>query len=153
METGAHLHLPESLTAELTVYAREAHPEEACGFLVGTGDDARRSYSGTLVRLAKNLHPSSEDRFLVDPLSYQKMEDLCQKHADQGWRILGFWHSHPSSPAQPSEVDLREARGLFQSFPTRYLYVIVSLLKDEPEFSCWQLNERGASFEGVSLGE
>lgn len=140
------LHLTDPLRAELFVYAREADPEEACGFLIGTLDGAAE-YRVTHVRPARNLHPSREDRFAVDPLEYRKAEKFCAKHAAEGLRVLGFWHSHPQSPPRPSSVDLEQAQGLYASFYERYLYVIVSPNEGAGELACWQLNEQGKAFE------
>ena len=137
-------HLPPDLRAELVVYAREALPDEACGFLLGTED-----FHVTAVRSARNLSPHSEDRFTITPEDYAKAERHCARHA--GTRILGFWHSHPRSPAQPSRVDLEEAQGLMRSFPDRYLYLIVSLARDEAELACWRLDEQGGQFEKLEL--
>lgn len=138
------------LYAEILVYAREAYPEEACGFLIGAGNG--NVWTLVAVRNARNLHPSREDRFAIDSSDYAKAEAYCAKHREAGLRILGFWHSHPQSPAVPSSVDLEWARGLFASFPERYLYVIVSPRDPQrDELACWRLNEQGEAFEGVLI--
>ncbi|MCZ7647229.1 MAG: M67 family metallopeptidase [Planctomycetota bacterium] len=142
--------LPDSLRAELFVYVREALPEEACGFLLGSGNG--ETVRAAAVQAARNLHPHREDRFHIDPLEYAKAERICRKRAADGWRVLGFWHSHPQSAARPSAIDLEQARGLFASFPARYLYVIVA--PNEPEdaqLMAWRLDEAGQAFEAVRL--
>ena len=134
----SHLILTDSLRAELIVYAREAFPEEACGVLIGTRTG--EAHTLTSVRAARNLHPQRENRYYLDPLEYAKAEKFCLKHANQNWRVLGFWHSHPQSAPKPSEIDLKDALELEKSFPANYLYLIVSL-KDQnaPELACWTL--------------
>lgn len=143
------LTLPPDLRAEMLIYAREAYPEEACGFLIGTGGDG--AWTLAAVRAARNLHPSREDRFTIDPNEYAKAEAYCAKHKQKQLRILGFWHSHPQSPPLPSSIDLEWAHGLFESFQERYLYVIVSLQYPQEELACWRLNEAGARFEAVAV--
>lgn len=101
------------------------------------------------LRKARNLNSRRNDRFTIAPEDYAKAERYCARHP--GKRILGFWHSHPLSPAQPSNVDLEAARGLYVSFPERYLYVIVSLALDDPELTCWRLDEQGRQFEQVAV--
>jgi proteasome lid subunit RPN8/RPN11 len=140
----AILRLHHDLRAEMIVYARESLPEEACGFLLGTQD-----LVATALRNARNLNPRRNDRFTIAPEDYAKAERHCARHP--GTRVLGFWHSHPQSPARPSAVDLEEARGLFVSFPERYLYIIVSMAQDEPEITCWRLDESGQRFEQISI--
>ena len=151
----AEVLLSDSLHAELVVYAREALPEEACGMLIGTRDlrlATQDFFRISAVRPARNLHPNREDRFLIDPLEYAQAETYCRKHAHKGLKVLGFWHSHPRSPAAPSPRDLEEAVGLQQSFPQRYLYLILSLRDSEaPDVAGWRLNEEGAKFEAVAL--
>ena len=151
----AEVQLSDSLRAELVVYARETLPEEACGFLIGTRDPrpvTQDFFRISAVRPARNLHPSREDRFLIDPLEYAKVESYCRRHAREGLHVLGFWHSHPRSPAAPSPRDLEEAVGLQRSFPQRYLYLILSLRDPEAlEVGCWRLDEEGVKFEAVAL--
>jgi proteasome lid subunit RPN8/RPN11 len=45
-------------------------------------------------------------RFTVSPQDYLAMEDEADA---RGLRLVGFWHSHPDHPAQPSETDRRFA--------------------------------------------
>lgn len=149
------LTLPDSLRSELCVYAREVLPEEACGFLVGIRNPGLTHpdfFRLTAVRPARNLHPSRENRFTIDPLEYAKVEDYCRKRAREGIQVLGFWHSHPQSPPRPSAIDLEEAIGLQCSFPQRYLYLILSLQDPgTPAFACWRLKAEGTEFETVDL--
>ena len=145
----ATLLLPPGLRDEMIIYARESLPEEACGFLIGTHGPKTQDFCITALRKARNLNPRRNDRFTIAPEDYAKAERHCARHP--GARILGFWHSHPHSPARPSKVDLEEARGLFVSFPERYLYVIVSMAHDDPELACWRLDEQGRLFEQVEL--
>jgi len=154
MTAAAQVMLSESLRAEVLVYAREALPDEACGFLVGVEDSGPGSLSRfrlAAILPARNLHPDGQHRFIMDPMAYGKAEKYCLKHRAQGYRVLGFWHSHPSSPAKPSHIDLEEACGLYQSFPTRYLYLILSLAQEAGELCCWSLDEEGKTFVRVEI--
>lgn len=145
----ATLSLSEALRTEAIVYAREALPEEACGFLLGS-EAAPDAFRVEAITAARNLHPNREDRFLIDPLEYAKAERRCARHA--GWRVLGFWHSHPASPPRPSPIDLEQAQGLHASFPARYVYVIVSLeVPDAPALAAWRLDAHAAAFEALGL--
>ena len=47
--------------------------------------------------------------------------DAQRKMRDQGEELFGIYHSHPHSPAEPSDTDLEEA-----GYPEA-LYIIVSL--------------------------
>jgi len=147
------IHLPESLEAELWVYAREAFPEEACGFLLGKEDESdAEMLRVTQVRLARNLHPRREDRFFIDPIEYQKAEKYCLKRKEKGLRILGIWHPHPHGPAVPSQVDLEHAQGLFQSFRANWFYLILSLREsEEANLRSWRPDDQGLEFLEINF--
>ncbi len=94
----------------------EAYPEEGCGLLGGLdADDAR------LVRAVVPMPNAKTDertrRYLIPPEEYRRAE---QALADRGLEVIGFFHSHPDHPAQPSAFDLDWA------WPW-YSYLIVSV--------------------------
>jgi proteasome lid subunit RPN8/RPN11 len=54
--------------------------------------------------------------------------------------LIGIYHSHPDSPAQPSKVDLDNA------WPW-YTYLIVSVQNGEPkDLAAWVLSEDRSAF-------
>ena len=71
-------------------------------------------------------------RFLIDP---QDHIDAIRVARQRGLDVLGFYHSHPHSPAVPSETDRAEA-----SYPDD-LYMIVSLKEDRPELRLYRLTD------------
>ena len=109
------LTIPEGLLADIRAHCRSAYPNECCGALVGTlGPHAK---TVTQVVELENAEPvSPERRFSIDPrrLLLVEREATSNKLA-----IVGFYHSHPDSPARPSLTDLEWA------WPV-YSYVIVS---------------------------
>lgn len=80
--------------------ARSAAPHEACGILVG--QDAR--ITGFIE--ARNVHPSPESRFEIDP---QSLIDAHRAARSGGPQVLGYFHSHPRGGAEPSSTDLELA--------------------------------------------
>ena len=107
----------------MIAHARAAAPLECCGLLIGSGARIDESLP------ARNIDPSPK-RFEIDP-----QDHFAAIHAARasGREIVGVYHSHPSSPAQPSASDLAEA------FYTEYAYVIVSLAMDPPEVRLFHL--------------
>jgi proteasome lid subunit RPN8/RPN11 len=78
-----------------------------------------------------------ERRYLVGP---DAMFALMQEERRTKRKVLGFYHSHPDHPAQPSEFDREWASPW-------YTYLIVSILKGRPDaLTAWQLNDDRASF-------
>lgn len=76
--------------------ARAAHPREACGLLLGTGARIVEA------RPARNVHPTPETRFEIDP---QALIDAHRAARAGGAAILGYFHSHPHGPPHPSATD------------------------------------------------
>ncbi len=74
-------------------------PEEACGLLAGNQSLVRKIF------LIENvLH--SPARFRMDPMQqWQAFQQIEQN----GWELIGIFHSHPQGPESPSENDLAEA--------------------------------------------
>lgn len=76
--------------------ARAAHPREACGILFGR--------EGRIERFAEtaNVHPDPERHFEIDP---QALIDAYRAEREGGPRVVGWFHSHPAGPAEPSATD------------------------------------------------
>jgi proteasome lid subunit RPN8/RPN11 len=153
---AARLTLPERLFHELIIYGRSRLPNEACGVLLGTrtanpqpmGEPDRFRLEG--IRCAMNAHPEAQHRFFIHPLDYQKAEDACRAKRAERWMVLGFWHTHPTSNACPSRVDLKHALGLASAFPERYLYLILSFeVATRPDLRGWRLSLKDHGFEEV----
>lgn len=112
---------------DIVAHAREAAPAECCGLLLGRGDAVVQS-----VRAA-NIAADPTRRFEIDP---QHHIDARRDARGRGLTVLGFYHSHPRSPAEPSPTDLAEA-----SYPD-HLYLIVGLAAAAPDLGLFRL-ERG----------
>jgi len=74
-------------------------PEEACGFLAGTGQCVL-----AVVPVTNKLH--SPVRYQMDPL---EQLSAFQKIEQAGYELLGIYHSHPNGPDMPSATDIAEA--------------------------------------------
>ena len=77
--------------------ARASFPAEACGLLLGKGRRVER-----LVPLPNAAKDRRAVRFAIDPARYAAAERAA---ARAKLAVLGVWHSHPLSPAAPSETD------------------------------------------------
>ena len=78
---------------------RTASPREACGLLLGERTDA--------VHVVTKIAPIpnvalAEDAFRLDPIAWREAELAARQ---EGLLVLGVWHSHPSSNAEPSARD------------------------------------------------
>lgn len=86
----------------MLVEAREAHPRECCGILLG---EARRIVA---IRPARNVHPTPQTRFEIDP---QALVDAYRAERNGGQQVVGFYHSHPAGKPKPSNTDREMAAG------------------------------------------
>ncbi|MFQ5690475.1 MAG: M67 family metallopeptidase [Gemmatimonadota bacterium] len=118
-----------------------AYPREACGVLTGRIEaGARRVLE---VHPSANLWADRPDRYRVDPADLRR---LIEAEERGGARVLGFYHSHPDAPPEPSETDRRLA------WPW-YHYLIISVTGGVAgEARVWELTE-GAGFGERPLRE
>ncbi|MGC4083816.1 MAG: M67 family metallopeptidase [Vicinamibacterales bacterium] len=83
---------------DVRAHAREEAPRECCGILVG------RDGQILAHARARNL-AAGTTRFELDPADHiRAMRAARQQQMD----IVGFYHSHPRSPAYPSPTDVAE---------------------------------------------
>lgn len=118
--------------------AAAAYPNECCGIIYGKERGGERVI--TSLEPVPNGFDAAEQyhRFSISP---KQLMDADRKAGERGELVLGFYHSHPDHPAQPSEYDRRHA------WPF-YSYVIISVAKGEPgDMKSWQLNEQSEQFE------
>ena len=83
----------------VAAHARREAPAECCGVLIG--DSAAIAEAVPTRNLSDN-----PNRFLIDPQGHM---DAMRRARALSLDVIGFYHSHPHSPAHPSERDLAEA--------------------------------------------
>jgi len=117
-------------------HAASAYPYECCGALIGNDQD------GTVeVVDARPLENVTDEgprrRFRVSADDYRQSEAHAR---DAGADLVGFYHSHPDHPAEPSQYDLDHAWPNFS-------YVIVSVRAGQPgDWRSWRLKADRSSF-------
>lgn len=98
-------------------HVRRCAPDEACGLLRGKWDEVCQVYP--ISNIAR-----SPDRFRMDPV--QQVEALM--HIEERGQLVAIYHSHPSGPTTPSELDIKEA-----AYPEA-VYLVWA--KQEEEWQC-----------------
>ena len=88
----------EALQAE----ARDAHPRECCGIMLGQGSRI------TAIAPATNVHPAPERHFELDPPVLIAAHRAAR---EGGPEVIGYYHSHPVGEAVPSSTDRAMASG------------------------------------------
>jgi len=118
-------------------HAAATYPHECCGALIGSA-----SNGDVDVQVARELDNVTDEgprrRFLVSPRDYRDSEAHAR---DSGAELIGFYHSHPDHPAEPSQYDLDHA------WPN-LSYVIVSVRAGTPgDLKSWRLRHDRSAFE------
>jgi len=91
----------QDLVDELVAHAAEVHPREACGVLVGPAEECRFE---RLVRMANVA--DGDDRYAFDPEAQLALWLALEAAGERPW---GVYHSHPTTGAYPSKVDIATA--------------------------------------------
>ncbi len=100
-------------------HCRKGLPNESCGLLGGTIEGDVKTIEK--VYLLTNIDESNE-HFSMDPKEQlSAIKDIRQN----GYQMIGNFHSHPESPSRPSEEDKRLA------FDPNIEYLILSLMDAE----------------------
>lgn len=119
--------ISKSVYDEMMSYSEAGLPYEVCGLLSG-----KQSIATTLWKIkneSKHVH-----RFYM---SKESIEKAVTDMEERGERLLGIFHSHPTSHAYPSQLDIRS--NPYSQLP----YLIVSL-KGIREIGCFILSRNKA---------
>ncbi len=116
------LKIPQQILDEMIAHARESDPYECCGLLAGTDGTASRQYriknivslegseklpsfdGARVTRLQQlPLQKRAEIAFVMDAQDFSlAKKDMRIRNLD----LHVVYHSHPNSPAEPSETDI-----------------------------------------------
>lgn len=117
--------------------AERAYPDECCGALFGRILDGVKIIS-EIFPLTNAREPGARrHRFVIEPDEVMKAERAAAK---KGLAVLGFYHSHPDHPAQPSDYDREHALPVWS-------YPIVSVASGRAmEITSWILSDDRENF-------
>lgn len=117
------IQIPQHIIDAIFKQAQEELPNEACGLLTGVDLVVQKQHALT------NIDHSPE-HFSFDPQEQFKVLKEARKN---GQKIIANYHSHPATPARPSEEDKRLA------FDPNIIYIIVSLAAEKPDIKAFRL--------------
>ncbi|MDP2167543.1 MAG: M67 family metallopeptidase [Thermodesulfovibrionales bacterium] len=125
------LSIPKAIIDEMVAHAKGAYPKEACGILSGSGDAVEKLHR------MRNADLSSTTYMMHPDEQLNVMRDIEK----DGKKMLAIYHSHPASPAYPSQIDINRAffPGTdYENFPGT-AYVIIGLAEGGPEIKAFLL--------------
>ncbi|MFB6219856.1 MAG: desampylase [Halolamina sp.] len=128
--------LPGRVRAEILTHAERGGDEEICGVLAGEYGEKRSRV--TAAHPTENVAESPRKRYRIDPEELLATIEAIEADADE---VVGFYHSHPHGPEQPSATDTDRATW------SGYSYVICSLAGEQSLGSWRWTGERFAAEE------
>lgn len=124
--------------AELITHALEDDPNECCGLLLGTGDEADE-----LHRMS-NVNEKPISRYTMQPGELVEAQEKAKKSDRE---FIAIYHSHTFTQGYPSLTDIENAVKV-SSISTRH--VIVSLVeKTRPVIRAFAINDNSEVTELV----
>ncbi|MCF6334302.1 MAG: M67 family metallopeptidase [Spirochaetales bacterium] len=129
------LKIEKKIYDDMVLHAREGFPLEVCGYLGEKNGVVSR------IRRMKNTDESNE-HFTFDP-SEQFL--AVKEFRQDSCRAAVVYHSHPETPARPSEEDIRLA------YDPGVSYVIVSLAEKAIVVKSFRIENSVVSTEEIQL--
>ncbi|MDR2080476.1 MAG: M67 family metallopeptidase [Campylobacteraceae bacterium] len=127
--------IPENIYEAMIKHAQSKAPIEACGYLAGVGSKVKAVYEMTNI-------DNSEEHFSFDPKEqFEAFKDANKS----GLRLIACYHSHPATPARPSQEDIRLA------YDPNISYIIISLAQDAPELKSFKIKNGEVTKEEVEV--
>lgn len=120
----------------------ESYPNEGGGFLLGELED-----KCTVIRdifQVENVFEEAEryHRYAMTPQDWMRLEDEAE---GRGLALVGYYHSHPDSPAIPSDYDREHAL-------PNFLYIITSVeMGRATDMRVWKLQADRSAFDSAEL--
>ena len=123
----------------MVAHAQSALPNEACGLIAGKSDNYIKTVEK--VYLLSNTDNSPE-HFSINPK--EQLAAVKDMRAN-GFIPLGNFHSHPATPARPSEEDIRLA------YDSKASYLILSLAEENPVLKAFSIARGNIAQQAVEI--
>jgi proteasome lid subunit RPN8/RPN11 len=125
-------------------HARAGAPDEVCGVLGGNRGEGEEPSTVRRALRATNAAETPRTRYALDPAEQlTRMQEI----EDAGESVVGFYHSHPRGPPEPSGVD--EARATWPGYS--YVIVVLDGPDSEPFVGSWRWTGERFTPERVAL--
>ena len=133
---------PQDLSA-IREHGERDYPYECCGLLIGRFDaDGVKIVVETYPISNAREESAKRNRFLIEPAELMRGEKYA---ASKKLDVVGFYHSHPESPAVPSQYDLEHAWPM-------YSYIIVSVMSQKAaDLFSWEQQPDRSKFDSEEI--
>ena len=127
--------VPRSYIDQMVEHARADAPNECCGLIGGTPDEAQSLHRATNAE-------ASPLRYSIAP---REQLELMNRIEDDGQQVVGIYHSHTRTPAYPSQTDINLAAG----WPDAVYFIVSLEHPEEPVVNGFRI--AGSTVEDVDL--
>ncbi len=134
--------LTKQLQARIFEQMEGTYPNEGGGFLLGSVVDSVTQIID--ITQVENVFETEEQyhRYAMTPQDWMRLEDEAD---ERGLTLVGYYHSHPDSPAIPSEYDRDHAL-------PNFVYVITSVQDHKAvDMRVWRLQADRSKFDAEEL--
>src|SRR5437763_11965817 len=129
--------LTQQQLSEMRVHGERDYPFECCGLMLGRFEDGHKKVLETYPISNAREEEAKRNRFLIRPQELMRGEKYAR---EQGFDVIGFYHSHPDDAAVPSQYDLEHA------WPT-YSYIVVAVDKGRAaDLRSWEMESDRSRF-------
>ena len=129
------IRIARKVEEEIIKHAKKDTPIEACGYLAGNNGIITKSYR--MVNVDK-----SPEHFSFDP---KEQFDVVRKARSEGLKIIANYHSHPVSPARPSQEDINMA------YDPDISYMIISLEGGREDIRSFSINNSEVRSQEIKI--
>jgi len=134
--------LSQTLQSQIFQHLQSTYPNEGGGFLLG-------SIKGENIRILEtiqidNVFAEEEQyhRYAMTPQDWMRLEDEADS---RGLTLVGYYHSHPDSPAIPSIYDREHAL-------PNFVYIITQVQQAKAvDMRVWRLRPDRSQFDADTL--
>ncbi len=129
------LKINKKIVSAIFAQGKKDAPIEACGYLVGKGNDVLKHYEMTNI-------DNSKEHFTLDPKEQFKILKETRKDNNE---ILAVYHTHPETPARPSQEDIKLA------FDSSIIYVIASIANNDDVIKGFRIDNGNVTTEEIVI--
>ena len=137
-----HISLSAALRDRIAEQMEATYPNEGGGFLLGSVSPNHIAIADIIQ--VDNVFAEEEQhhRYAMTPQDWMRLEDEAD---ERGLTLVGYYHSHPDSPAIPSEYDREHAL-------PNFVYIITSVMMARAaDMRAWQLQGDRSAFAELPL--
>jgi proteasome lid subunit RPN8/RPN11 len=134
--------LHHNLQQRICQQMEAAYPNEGGGFLLGSAQSEHLTIQD--ITQVENVFAAEEQhhRYAMTPQDWMRLEDEADS---RGLTLIGYYHSHPDSPAIPSLYDRDHAL-------PNFVYLITSVQDGQAvDMRVWRLRADRSEFDALTL--